>query len=70
MIKMDILDFGIYEDGKHIADFDDKKGAISYAKANATVRKIPVVVICNFTGEIIAEYTVVRNTVVKEWVAD
>jgi len=70
MIKMDILDFGIYEDGTHIADFDDKERAVKYARANATTRKKNTVVICNFTGEVIAEYTIVTNTVVKEWVAD
>lgn len=70
MIKMDILDFGIYEDGTHIADFDDKKKAIAYAKAEATVQEIPVVVVSNFTGEVIAQYTIETNTVVKEWVAD
>jgi hypothetical protein len=67
---MDILDFGIYEDGKHTADFDDKEMAIRYARANTKIRKKNTVVICNFTGEVIAEYTIVTNTVVKEWVAD
>lgn len=70
MIKMDIFEFGIYENGTHIANFDDKSRAISYAKANASVKEIPVVVISNFTGEVIAEYTIETNTVVKEWVAD
>lgn len=70
MIKMDILEFGIYEEGAHIADFDDRERAVKYARANATTRKKRVVVICNFTGELIAEYTVVTNIVVKEWVAD
>ena len=70
MIKMDILDYGVYEDGTHIADFDDKERAVSYARAGANLRKIPTAVISNFTGEIIAEYSIVTNTVVKEWVAD
>ena len=70
MIKMDILDFGIYEEGTHIADFDDRERAVRYARANATTRKTNTVVISNFTGEVIADYTVVTNMVVKEWVAD
>ena len=70
MIKMDILDFGIYEGDTHIADFDDKERAVKYARANATTRKKNTVVICNFTGEIIAEYTIVRNIAIKERVAD
>jgi hypothetical protein len=70
MIKMDILDFGIYEEGTHIADFDDRERAVKYAKANAITRKKNTVVICNFTGELIAEYTVVTNIEVEEWVAD
>ena len=58
MITMDILDYGIYDEGKHIADIDDQQEAIGYAVLIANERMHNVVVISNFTGEVIYELAV------------
>ena len=58
MIKMDILDYGIYCEGKHIADADDIDLAKHIAKDLAVSEEVNVIVICNFTGEIVAEFEV------------
>lgn len=58
MIKMDILDYGIYCEGKHIADIDDLNEAKVYAQQLATRQEADVVIINNFTGEIVGEFVV------------
>lgn len=73
MIKMDLLDYGIYADGSHMADFDAKGDALAFCKHlihNSHYKN--VVVISNFTGEIVATFDVITEikTKVKEWVAD
>ena len=58
MVKMDILDYGIYCNGEHFADSDKvdlaKKMAVEIAKEEES----DVVIINNFTGEVIAIYEV------------
>lgn len=73
MITFELLDYGIYADGKHIADFDDIEHAKTFSRefireSDAT----NVTVINNFTGEVAATYDEVTEVKVKikEWVAD
>ena len=58
MIKMDILDYGIHCEGKHIADFDDLDLAKGSAHAIAEIKEASTIIINNFTGEIVAEFVV------------
>ena len=58
MIKMDILEFGIYCEGDHIADFDDLELAKGSAHAIAEIKEADTIVINNFTGEVVAEFEV------------
>ena len=56
MLRFDVLDHGLYVDGKHVADFEN----LDHATANARVlvkggEGKSAVVICNHTGEV--EYT-------------
>lgn len=72
MVKFDVLDYGIYVNGKHIADFEDRNIAIGYAREIVNADNSNVVVICNFTGEVAATFDLVTvvKTKVKEWVAE
>lgn len=72
MVKFDILDYGVYLNGNHIADFEGLCTATQFARDLTKNNRGSTVVICNFTGEIkftadIVEVTTYR---VKEWVAD
>ena len=58
MIKFDVLDYGIYCEGKHIADIDNLDHAKFFANAMAINKEADVVITSNFTGEIIAEFIV------------
>lgn len=58
MIKMNLLDYEIHCDGKHIADIDDEQEARGYALLVANERMKPTVVTYKWTGEIIVEYTI------------
>lgn len=58
MIKMDILDYGIYCEGKHIADFDDLDLAKGFSAQLASAKEADVVIINNFTGEICGEFEI------------
>ena len=58
MVKFDILDYGVYCEGDHIADFDNLDYAKHFANAVATNKESDVVIISNFTGEIITEFVV------------
>ena len=66
MIKMDILDYGIYCEGKHIADADDIALAKDIAKELAVSKEENVIVICNFTGEIVAEFVIKHHLEIVE----
>ena len=72
MIKFDVLDFGVYADGKHIADFDNLGMAIDFARQFTKNNRGNTCVISNFTGEVhyIADIVEVVNYKLKEWVAD
>ena len=54
MIKIDLLDYGVYLDGNHVADFDNEEEArrFAYSRVLADTAK-GATVINNFTGEII-----------------
>jgi hypothetical protein len=58
MIKFDVLDYGIYCEGVHIADIDNLDHAKFFANAMAINKEADVIIISNFTGEIIAEFEV------------
>lgn len=70
MVKMDILDYGVYANGAHIADFDDVERAIGYAAVEAHEAEVNTIVVCNFTGELVAEYTIKTEKKVVEWLAE
>lgn len=58
MIKFDVLDYGIYCEGVHIADIDNLDHAKFFANAMAINKETDVVIINNFTGEIVTEFEV------------
>lgn len=58
MIQMDILDYGIYCEGKHIADFDDLDLAKGSASAIAEIKEADTIIVNNFTGEIVGEFVI------------
>lgn len=58
MIKLDLLDYGIYCEGNHIADVDDLDHAKFFANAMAINKEADTIVINNFTGEIVTEFVV------------
>ena len=72
MMKFDVLEYGIYVHGTHIADFENRDLAIEYAREIVNADNSNVVVICNFTGEVSATFDLVTvvKTKVKEWVAE
>lgn len=64
MIKLELLDHGIYVDGKHTADFEDLDNAKALAyRLVDTEHAKNVTIINNYTGEV--EYTVDEVIVVK-----
>ena len=57
MIKIELLDHGMYVDGKHTADFDELNDATAFAyRLVETESAKNVTIINNGTGEV--EYTV------------
>ena len=56
MIKIDLLDYGVYLEGKHIADVDYLDYAKTFAKTMAIDNGVSTIVINNFTGEIVTEF--------------
>lgn len=58
MVKFDLLDYGVYCECKHIADFDDLYEAKGYAKQLATRKETNVIIVNNLTGEICGEFVV------------
>lgn len=66
MIKLDLLDYGIYCDGKHIADVDDLDHAKFFANAMAINKEANTIIINNFTGEIVTEFVVKQRIEIVE----
>lgn len=62
MIKLDLLDYGIYCGDNHIADVDDLDHAKFFANAMAINTETSTTVINNLTGEIVTEF-VVKHTI-------
>lgn len=58
MIKIDRLNYGVYLEGKHIADFDDLDHAKYFANGMAINKEVDTIIINNFTGEICGEFVV------------
>ncbi len=58
MIKMNLLDYEIHCDGKHVADVDDEQDAKNYALLVANKKMKHTIVIYKWTGEIVAEYAI------------
>ena len=65
MIKMDLLDYEVYKEGEHIADFDDINQAKAYAQFIACEHTANTIVLCKWTGEIITEFVVKTTTNIK-----
>lgn len=64
MIKFELLDHGMYVDGKHTADFEDLDDAKALAyRLVDTENAKNVTIIDNYTGEV--EYTVDEVITVK-----
>lgn len=66
MIKLDLLDYGIYCEGIHIADVDDLDHAKFFANAMAINKEADTIVINNFTGEIVTEFVVKQQIEIVE----
>lgn len=66
MLKFDLLDYGIYCEGKHIADIEDIDHAVFFANAMAINKEADTVVINNFTGEIVTEFVVKQRIEIVE----
>lgn len=58
MIKIDVLDYGVYQEGEHIADFDNLDHAKFFANGMAINKEVDTIIINNFTGEIVTEFVV------------
>ena len=66
MIKYDVLDYGVYYEGNHIADFEELAHAKMFAQQLAIHEEEDVVVINNFTGEVVTEFLVNIRTEIIE----
>ena len=66
MIKLELLDYGIYCEGKHIADVENLDHAKFFANAMAINKEADTVVINNFTGEIVTEFVVKQRIEIVE----
>jgi hypothetical protein len=66
MIKLDLLDYGVYLEGKHIADVEDLDHAKFFANAMAINKEASTIVINNFTGEIVTEFVVKQRIEIVE----
>ena len=66
MLKFDVLDYGIYCEGKHIADIDDLDHAKFFANSMAINTESDTVVINNFTGEIVTEFVIKQRIEIVE----
>ena len=66
MIKLDLLDYGIYCEGKHIADVEDLDHAKFFANTVAINKEADTIVINNCTGEIVTEFVVKQRIEIVE----
>lgn len=66
MIRLDLLDYGIYCEGTHIADVDDLNHAKFFANAMAINKETTTIIINNYTGEIVTEFVVKQRIEVIE----
>lgn len=66
MIKIDVLEYGVYCEGDHIADFDNLEHAKYFANTLAINKESDTVIISNFTGEIITEFVIKFRMEVEE----
>lgn len=66
MIKLDVLDYGIYCEGKHIADVEDLGHAKFFANAMAINKEATTIVINNLTGEIVTKFAVKQRIEIVE----
>ena len=66
MIRLDLLDYGIYCEGEHIADVDDLDHAKFFANAMAINTETTTIIINNYTGEIVTEFVVKQRIEVIE----
>ena len=70
MVKFEILDYGVYANGTHIADFDNREFSKDFAKACVEQNEAPfnVRVVDNYTGEIVyeADRRIEVNEVIEE----
>lgn len=74
MVRFEILDYGVYANGQHIADFDDREYAKDFAKATLEANKAPCCarVVDNYTGEVVyhGERKLEVNEVIDEYDSD
>lgn len=66
MIKLDLLDYGIYCEGTHIADVDDLDHAKFFANAMAINKEADTMIVDNYTGEIITQFVVKQHIEIVE----
>lgn len=66
MIKIDLLDYGVLCEDKHIADFDNLDHAKYFANGMAINKEKDVIIINNFTGEICVEFVVKQRIEIVE----
>lgn len=66
MIKLDLLDYGIYCESEHIADVDDLDHAKFFANAMAINKEADTIVVDNYTGEIITQFMVKQSIEIVE----
>lgn len=64
MIKQELLDYELYLDGKHIADFDNLDDAKPFAYTRVECGYAEnAVVVCKWTGEIVYNAYAARRVV-------
>ena len=66
MIKFDLLDYGVYCEGKHIADIENLDHAKFFANGMAINKEANTIIINNFTGEIVTEFVVKQRIEIVE----
>ena len=74
MLRFEILDYGVYANGQHIADFDDREYAKTFAKATLEANEAPcgARVVANYTGELVydGERKLEVSEVIEEYDSD
>lgn len=66
MVQFDVLDYGVYYEGTHIADFEELAHAKMFAQQLAIHEEEDVVIVNNHTGEIVTEFVVKLHTEIVE----